>query len=278
MGKNTRAKRIHRAIDERIEAFVQPMADHEVAPMNPPVRATLTTMNARSLLGVAALVGCIIALAVLMKSCQSDPKPILSTPLSTVSIAAEEAYPSATKKSEVQEITETTAEPVQRNTEIVVSVQGLVHRPGLYRVLSGVRVGEALDTAGGVVEKASTYLLNLAEQAVDGMQITVDEQGSFITLPGNANNSFGGDKTDSVGKRQTESSQEVAQDEAGSTVNVNTADASALESLPGIGPATAEAIIAWRESQGNFTSIEQLLEVRGIGPAKFETIKNLVSV
>ncbi|HJF12557.1 ComEA family DNA-binding protein, partial [Corynebacterium falsenii] len=61
-------------------------------------------------------------------------------------------------------------------------------------------------------------------------------------------------------------------------VNINTADARLLESLPGVGPATAQAIVAHRDSHGPFTSVEQLMEVKGIGPAKFEAIKDAITL
>lgn len=131
--------------------------------------------------------------------------------------------------------------------DIVVSVVGEVDSPGLVTLAPGARVNDALEAAG---PKVPTDNLNLAQKLNDGEQITVG------ALPGAEEGSAG--------------------ESGDGTVSLNSATAEELVTLPGVGPATAEAIIAHREEAGHFTSIEQLMDVSGIGPAKFAQLKDKV--
>ncbi|MGX4762199.1 helix-hairpin-helix domain-containing protein [Corynebacterium minutissimum] len=131
--------------------------------------------------------------------------------------------------------------------DIVVSVVGEVDSPGLVTLAPGARVNDALEAAG---PKVPTDNLNLAQKLNDGEQITVG------ALPGAEEGSAG--------------------ESGDGTVSLNSATAEELITLPGVGPATAEAIIAHREEAGHFTSIEQLMDVSGIGPAKFAQLKDKV--
>lgn len=133
--------------------------------------------------------------------------------------------------------------------DIVVSVVGEVDSPGLVTLAPGARVNDALEAAG---PKVPTDNLNLAQKLNDGEQITVG------ALPGAEDDDGGGGET------------------GDDTVSLNSATAEELITLPGVGPATAEAIIAHREEAGHFTSIEQLMDVSGIGPAKFAQLKDKV--
>lgn len=170
------------------------------------------------------------------------------------------------------------------NQEVVVSVQGMVHHPGLLRVQASTRVGEAIEAAGGGLPKAVVLGINLAEPVSDGMQIVVDDRGSRVVYAGGAQAAPGGaggagaDGTKPGGAGSGSAAQGGKADGADAKVNLNTADATQLETISGIGPATAEAIIDWRESNGPFTSVEQLLDVRGIGPAKFEAMRDAVTI
>ena len=170
------------------------------------------------------------------------------------------------------------------NQEVVVSVQGMVHHPGLLRVQASTRVGEAIEATGGGLPKAVVLGINLAEPVSDGMQIVVDDRGSRVVYAGGAQAAPGGaggagaDGTKPGGAGSGSAAQGGKADGADGKVNLNTADAAQLETISGIGPATAEAIIAWRESNGSFTRIEQLLDVRGIGPAKFEAMRDAVTI
>jgi competence protein ComEA len=145
--------------------------------------------------------------------------------------------------------TEPTGGPVQSGA-IYVHILGAVERPGLYELRAGSRAVDAVAAAGGFLDTADQAQLNLARFVVDGEQIVVSELGA-APAPGTA--------TDG-------------------RVNLNTADAAALETLPRVGPALAERIIAWREANGRFTAIEDLLGVSGIGDKTFDGLKDLVTV
>lgn len=136
--------------------------------------------------------------------------------------------------------------------EVIVDVAGKVARPGIVALPVGSRVVDALEAAGGAKKGVDTSALNLARVLVDGEQI-------LVGLP--AADSAGG--ADGIGG------------EAGK-VRLNTATASQLEELPGIGPVTAAAIIAWREENGPFTAVDDLIEVSGIGEATLAKLRPLV--
>lgn len=141
-------------------------------------------------------------------------------------------------------------------TGIVVHVAGWVESPGLVQLDEGARVGDALAAAGGVRPGASLAAVNLAQSLGDGEQIFV---------PGPAG---------SVGGAE----QGPTADDGDGLVHLNTADVTALEQLPGVGPVLAERILAHREEMGPFRSVEDLLEVSGIGEAKLASIRDLVVV
>lgn len=139
---------------------------------------------------------------------------------------------------------------------VVVSVVGAVEQPGLVTLDEGARVADALAQVHPAPD-AELISLNLAQVLADGQQIVVATKGDAPpevaagAAPGGA---------------------------VSSGISLNTASAKDLTELPGVGEATAAAIVAHRESIGTFTSVEQLLDVKGIGPAKFEAIKDLVSL
>ncbi|MBC2638741.1 MULTISPECIES: ComEA family DNA-binding protein [unclassified Rhodococcus (in: high G+C Gram-positive bacteria)] len=150
--------------------------------------------------------------------------------------------------------------------EIVVSVVGLVTAAGLVRLPPGSRVADALAAAGGVRDGADTLGLNLAQRLSDGDQVLV---GAATTqAPPSA---VGGTSTGSP-------SAGGAIAAAGGLVNLNTATATELDALPGVGPVTAAAIVAWRTTNGTFTDISQLGEVDGIGPVRLEKLRGQVTL
>lgn len=140
---------------------------------------------------------------------------------------------------------------------IVVHVAGAVVDPGLVEVAAGTRVAEAIERAGGSTEDADLDALNLAAPVADGQQVYVPRQGEAVP-PAAAG-------TDSP-------------DSGSGLVNVNTADAAALETLPGIGPALADRILSWRSENGPFPSVDALTNVSGIGPATLARLRDLVTV
>ncbi|QNQ90770.1 hypothetical protein GP475_09030 [Corynebacterium poyangense] len=142
--------------------------------------------------------------------------------------------------------------PSPAENSIVVSVVGAVEQPGVHTLSPTARVVDALEKAHPVGD-ANIEALNLAQKLNDGEQIKVPRQGEEgAQEPGVA---AAGGSTTSDG-----------------TVSLNSATLAELESLPGVGKKTAEAIIAHREASGGFRSVEELLNVKGIGPAKFATI------
>lgn len=134
---------------------------------------------------------------------------------------------------------------------VFVHILGAVERPGLYELREGDRAIDAVAAAGGFTDVADQAQLNLARFVTDGEQIVVPVIGE---VPAGST---------------------VAAD---GRVNLNTADAAALDTLPRVGPAMAERIIAWREENGRFTAVEDLLGVSGIGDKTFEALKDLVTV
>lgn len=159
---------------------------------------------------------------------------------------------------------------VEEPAFIVVSVVGLVAKPGLVHLTPGARVADALDAAGGAVGEADLVGLNLARRVGDGDQVVV---GSVPPQPVPEGSShLGGDGNPSSDGTAPEAGNGPIK------VDLNTADEAALDALPGVGPVTAAAIIAWRSRHGPFTDVAQLTEVDGIGPARLERLRELVTV
>ncbi len=164
------------------------------------------------------------------------------------------------------------APPVSPSTTsgtIVVHVAGAVQHPGVHELAAGSRVIDAIDAAGGLTAEADGSRLNLAAPVVDGERVyvlRVGEEAAPVVVGGPSGGSPGSSAGASAGGAGT------------GPIDLNTADEAALDSLPGIGPATAAAIIDHRTTIGRFTSVDQLLDVRGIGEAKLEAIRDLVRV
>lgn len=142
---------------------------------------------------------------------------------------------------------------------LVVHVAGAVATPGLHELPPGSRVADAIAAAGGLAPDADGTRINLAAPVADGSRVYVLAAGE--QEPPIAVGTGGTDGPAPAGP-----------------LDLNTADAEALDELPGIGPATAAAILEHRERAGPFTSVEQLLDVPGIGDAKLEALRDLVTV
>jgi competence protein ComEA len=137
---------------------------------------------------------------------------------------------------------------------VVVHAAGAVREPGVYRLAGGARVADLIDAAGGPAPDADLDQLNLAAAVADGERVYVPRVGEVVVAaPAGAHDATG-------------------------PLDLNTATIEQLDALPGVGPATARAIIDERERRGGFRSVEDLLDVRGIGPAKLEQLRGLVKV
>lgn len=149
-------------------------------------------------------------------------------------------------------------------SEVYVDVDGAVVTPGVYRLREGARVAQAIDAAGGLTPEADVAGLNRASKVVDGQKIYVPHVGEQQTV----------DVVAGSGPGEASAGASVASD----LVNINTANASELQTLSGIGPSMAQSIIDERTQNGPFTSIDDLMRVLGIGEKKFAKIKDCICV
>ncbi len=146
--------------------------------------------------------------------------------------------------------------PAPTQAPIMVYVSGSVQQAGLYALPAGSRVNDAIQAAGGLAERADNGAVNLAGILQDGQQVNVPAIGETQA---------GGGQTRSING-------------GGALVNINTATMEELDSLPQIGPVTAQSIVDYREANGPFTTIEDLMEVDGIGQVTFDKVKDLITV
>lgn len=197
---------------------------------------------------------------------RKDMRPLLGLAAAAVvvtilltgrSAPAQVAPPAQAPPAHVQPTASQSAQPA--GATVLVHIAGAVRTPGLYEFPPGARVADAVETAGGPVRRADLHALNLAEALVDGTRIEVPRKGESPTAVATPAPTTG-----------------VPQ--PGAAISLNTADQSLLETIPGVGPVTAMAILSFRDEIGGFTSLEQLLEVDGIGPATFDSIRSYVTL
>jgi competence protein ComEA len=143
------------------------------------------------------------------------------------------------------------------SARVVVDVVGEVRRPGLYRLADGSRIADAVTRAGGATRKAELAQVNLAAPLADGEQVVVPARGSAAAgAPAAAG---GGDAA-----------------APSAPIQLSTATLEQLDSLPGVGPATAQKILDYRTKHGAFSSVDELDAVPGIGPKRLEQLRELV--
>ena len=163
------------------------------------------------------------------------------------------------------------------DARIVVHVAGAVSTPGVVELPASSRVVDAVHAAGGLRADADPDRVNLAAPLSDGHRVVIPVVGqpapTELVAPTAGSGSSGGGTT---GTGSTGSGSTAGP--GGGAIDLNSADADLLDELPGVGPSTAAAIIAHREKEGPFTSVDGLLDVRGIGEAKLEALRDLVTV
>jgi len=211
--------------------------------------------------GVIALaaVGVIAVLVTVFTLMRDDRPPVASAKLPPVQM--------------VSSASPTPGAPPKSDEPVVVSVVGLVHTPGLVTLNPGARIADALSAAGGALDGADLIGLNMARRVTDGEQIIVGIAG-----PPGEPAAMGSSIAAEPGTAPPEGAPSVSGNASapGGLVDLNTATVEQLDTLPGIGPVTAAAIVAWRDANGRFTNVDQLGDVDGIGPARLEKLRELV--
>jgi competence protein ComEA len=144
--------------------------------------------------------------------------------------------------------------------EVVVQVAGAVNQPGVYHLPDGARVTDLIAAAGGPLVDADLQAMTLAGRLTDGQRVQVPHQGEV--LPSVA----------------TGGAPQGSGPGAAGPIDLNAATVADLDALPGIGPTTARAIVAYRDAHGPFQQVDDLTEVQGIGPARLDALRELVKV
>jgi len=175
------------------------------------------------------------------------------------------------EKDKVAELDEANKLERSSGEMITVYVTGAVNKPGVVKIKDGARVIDAIEVCGGVLPTADTAKINMAQLVKDGVQITVPEKNVALMQPAQANS-----KTEAVKNSggQVKSGSSRLEEK----ININTADQAELDKLPGVGPATASAIIEYRQKEGQFQSIDDIKKVSGIGEAKFKKFADRITI
>jgi competence protein ComEA len=209
-----------------------------------------------------AVIAAIAVLVTVFTLVRDKPAPVVSAKLPPVEmVSSTSPRPSASP-------TARTDQPV------IVSVVGLVQTPGLVTLTPGARIADALTAAGGALKGADMIGLNMARHVADGEQIIVGIAplpGEPTVLGSSVSSGPSSAATPSGGPPPTGPN-------AQEPIDLNTATVEQLDTLPGVGPVMAAAITAWRDANGKFTSVDQLGDVDGIGPARLEKLRDLVRV
>ncbi len=236
------------------------MIDHRPRPRRRTWR-DLPRPSRPALLGVALLVA--VGAGAVHLSTAGTALPDAERAMPTVSVSAP-AEPVAEEAHEADAaVTTTVPTAAASGGTVVVHVTGAVNAPGVVELPAGSRVDDAVTAAGGARDDADLAAVNLARPAADGEQIHVPVPGEEAPAAAPVTESApapGG-------------ASEPAGAGTGGLVDLNTADAAALDELPGVGPAIAQRIIEHREANGPFTRVDDLEQVPGIGPATLEKIR-----
>ena len=176
------------------------------------------------------------------------------------------------------------AEVSQEPEEIYVDVSGAVVSPGVYCLDAGSRIFQAIEAAGGCTTEAAPVWLNQAAELSDGQKVYVptvqeaEDAAAENGAGGNAGYLWDLGTQSAVTGQTSEGTGQVSEDTGTGKVNINTADKELLTTLPGVGSSKADAILAYRQEQGGFSSIEEIMNVEGIKEGVFARIKDRISV
>lgn len=155
-------------------------------------------------------------------------------------------------------------ESVEKQEEkIVIHIAGQVKKPGVIRIKEGARIADIIEQAGGLNEEADITNINLAYPVEDGQKVIIPKKGEKLE-------EYETDKNDNLQREPSTKQNEK--------INLNKASKEELEKLQGIGEQTAQKIIDYRKTNGDFKQIEDIKNVEGIGDTKYENIKNFISI
>ena len=187
------------------------------------------------------------------------------------------------KQPEEKQSEENTILPAaQISQTIFVDICGAVANPGVYELDEGSRIFQAVDAAGGYLPEAAQNYLNKARSLMDGQQIYVPTEEEIAehleAIAAKAPEALQGSESQDAGNVERPESSTAEESGSDLVINLNTADTSQLCTLSGIGQSKAEAIIAYREEHGGFTSVEEIMNVEGIKEGTFSKIKDKISV
>lgn len=232
--------------------------------------------------------GRVVALAIIVVACLvagwwlvRAPAPPVETQMPTARAApggaaadggASDAGPGGAAGASASSTAATGSTSTSAPAVAVVQAAGAVARPGVYDLPAGARVDDLVRRAGGLAADADADRLNLAAPLADGSRVWVPHRGEGDPPPVVASDDGGGAAATGGAGAPGGSTVPIG------PIDLNTATADQLDTLPGVGPATASAILAYRDEHGRFGSVDELLEVRGIGDAKLEQLRSLVAV
>lgn len=258
-------------------------ADHQTPSYPAPVPGRLRVLVGRS----AVIVLVIGALSWISISLIFNPAPDSPAGIQSIALSSAPTPPNSKDSEQVPSpqdpassaafpsTAESQAEGTKDAQKLIIHIIGAVKTPGVYELPLGSRVRDAVSSAGGLDTNAAPENINLAANLADGQQVRIPKRGEKLSNAPESPVTPGAQPTTSSESQQRENSGSSSS-ATGARINVNTAQSAELQSLPGIGPALAQRIIDFRQSNGPFRSLTELDGVSGIGPALLGKIRDRV--
>ncbi len=172
--------------------------------------------------------------------------------------------------------TSTNSTPVKNSTRVLIHVVGEVNNPGVLTLNSDSRVQDAIQLAGGAKPNADLGELNLAAKLIDGTQLVVPAKGAKPETPEVPASSYVAISSASSPYARSPKTKPSSKLPSLGSISLNTASKSELDRLPGVGPSTAQKILDYRHQTGGFSSINELLQVKGIGSKKLAAMRKFL--